>query len=121
MEWTEYKKLISEYIERIFQNYIPSHEYEKKHGWEVRVNTDSWSEDNYIVKYFCKSLTGYMRNYVRDQKPKKDIEKNCVGCSKRIVANSNRQKYCNSCWKTIRNEQVRKNMNKMRKNKDVII
>src|SRR5690606_14966227 len=65
MPFKDYKQLINGFIERIFNNYIPIEEYEKKHGWDFKVFVDSWSEDNFIIKYFCKSLTGYMRKYVK--------------------------------------------------------
>jgi hypothetical protein len=77
LSWKEYKKLINSYIERLFNNYIPLEDYECKHGWEMHVNVDGWSEDNYAVKYFCKSLTGYLRNYIRDHSIPK---RKCLKC-----------------------------------------
>jgi hypothetical protein len=106
--WTDYKKLINTYIERIMNNYIPLHEYEQQHGWELNVKVDGWSEDNYIIRYFCKSLTGYLRNYVRDSKPKEVKQKKCKLCNKEIESNSNRQKFCAVCWKE-RSKELKRN------------
>jgi hypothetical protein len=106
MKWFDYKNLINAYIERIFNNYIPVHEYEEKHGWEMKVNVDGWSENNYLIKYFCKSLTGYMRNYIRDSKPKEIIIKKCTECGKDIKCITNMKKYCEECAKE--KEKIRK-------------
>lgn len=108
LKWLDYKKLINMYIERLFNNYIPPHEYEKKNGWEMHVNVDGWSEDNYIVKYFCKSLTGYLRNYVRNSKPKEVKKKKCIKCGTPIDNTNNKKKYCLTCAKFIKNEQNKK-------------
>jgi hypothetical protein len=108
LTWPEYKKMINTYIERIFNNYIPPHEYENEHGWEMKVNVDGWNENNYIVKYFCKSLTGYLRHYIRDSKPKEAKKKYCVECGTKIENTVNNKKYCGSCAKKIKNEQNKK-------------
>lgn len=105
--WKEFKKLIETYIERLFKNYIPLHEYEIKNGWEMQVNVDGWSEDNYIVKYFCKSLTGYLRNYVRDCKPKDSKKKKCCMVCKLPIENTgNKKSYCEKC--AYEKEKIRK-------------
>jgi hypothetical protein len=99
ISWKEYKKLIELYIRRLFNNYIPMEEYESKYGWEMHVNVDGWSEDNYIVKYFSKSLTGYLRNYVRDSLITK---KRCSKCNKEV---SNKNKFCHTCSEINRKEK----------------
>jgi hypothetical protein len=109
MPWKDYKKLINSYIERLFNNFTPLHEYEEKHGWEMHVDVDGWSEDNYIVKYFCKSLTGYLRNYVRDSLV---LEKTCISCGLKI---SKRKKYCEGCYKEHRKKYIRAKVNEHRK------
>lgn len=106
MKWSEYKSLINTYIERLFNNYIPPHDYEEEYGWEMKVSVDGWSEDNYIIKYFCKSLSGYMRNYVASLQPKERKKKYCLTCGVEIESNSNRQKYCNEC--SFEREKARK-------------
>lgn len=101
--FSQYKKIINSYIERIFNNCISAEEYEKEHGWDFKISVDGWSEDNYIVKYFCKSLTGYMKNYINKingiSRYKKYIE--CEVCGKITEINNKAysQKYCTSCSK----------------------
>jgi hypothetical protein len=111
MKWYDYKNLISAYIERIFNNYIPVHEYEEKHGWEMKVNVDGWSENNYLIKYFCKSLTGYMRNYIKSLNKE---EKKCKNCGTKINPSSNRQKYCDVCRIEVVKKQTKIRVNKFR-------
>jgi len=103
-----YKKLINTYIERIFNNYMPIEEYEKSHEWEMKVSVDGWSEDNYVIKYFCKSLTGYMLHYIRDvlKKPEK-YSKECELCKILISPTNNKLKYCPMCAKEIWKKQNR--------------
>lgn len=97
LTWKDYKGLINKYIDRLFDNYTPIYEYEEKNGWKMEVDTDNWSEDNYVASYFCKSLTGYMRNYVRDSKPRASKVKFCKLCDLEIYAINNRKTYCNTC------------------------
>jgi predicted nucleic acid-binding Zn ribbon protein len=114
LKWPEYKKLINSYIERIFNNYISPAEYESEHGWEMKTHNVGWNENNYIVKYFCKSLTGYLRHYIRDSKPKEFKKKYCVVCGTEIENTGNRKKYCDDCWKKRQRELWRKNKQKKR-------
>lgn len=114
MAWKEYKNLINSYIIRLFNNYTPLHEYEEKHGWEMHVDVDGWSEENYIVKYFCKSLTGYLRNYVRDSKQKKIKKKHCLICENPIESPNNRSKYCQPCAKMVDKNKAKIRMRKIR-------
>jgi hypothetical protein len=102
MKWKNYQLIINSYIVKIFENYISVEDYENKNGWDNRVNIDGWSEDNYIIKYFCKSLTGYMRNYIKQSKRSKD--KQCIKCGKKIPIGT-RRKYCEKCAGEIQFEQ----------------
>ncbi|MNK90433.1 hypothetical protein D3C87_1104850 [compost metagenome] len=109
-----YKKLINTYLERIFTNYKPVHEYEEEHGWEMRVIVDGWSEDNYIIKYFSRSLTGYMRDYAREYRGFKKTDKivSCQACGLLIRKNRNIHKYCSSCAKIINIQKTIENRRK---------
>jgi hypothetical protein len=112
MKFIDYKKIINAYLRRIFDNYTPIHEYEEKHGWEMRVNVDGWSENNYIIKYFCKSLSGYMRHYIRDSKKE---QKKCKVCD--ILVENNRS-YCTPCYTTYR-KKYKADMQKKYRTKNV--
>lgn len=102
MKWSEYKSLVNTYIERIFNNFIPLHEYEQMHGWEMKVDIDGWNEDNYIIKYFNRSMTGYLRNYRKSLQPKL-----CKRCKLEISKGKNNM-YCETCKKSLNkiNKQI---------------
>ena len=110
----EYKKLINGYIDRIFENYLTPEEYEDVNGWEMLVEHDGWTEDHYVVKYFCKSLTGYMMNYVKSLQPKEEIQKKCVNCNKDIENTVNNKRYCTECAKSIDREKAKIRMRNKR-------
>jgi hypothetical protein len=97
ISWSEYKTLINSYIVKIFNNYKTIDEYEEIHGWEKRVDA-IWNEDNYIIRYFNRSLHGYIMMHIRDSKPKEEILKYCEICDIQLEVTSNRKKWCTICW-----------------------
>lgn len=103
MVFKDYKKLINIYVEKIFNNYISAEEYERKHGWELNISVDGWSEDNYVIKYFNKSLTGYIKTYINKMNNKNRYKKyiECSNCGILFSPTNNINKYCNSCAKEI--------------------
>lgn len=105
----DYNKLISGFVERIFSNYVPLSEYEKNHEYETDIYVDGWNEDNYIISYFCKSITGYMKTYVRQIQGIKQGEEyiECCKCGVLVEKKNNRHMYCSSCWKKVRQCQNR--------------
>lgn len=105
ISWKEYKEIISSFMFRIFNNYIPLEDYEDKNMISIDINF--WMEDNYVVSYIGKSISGYMKNY---QKEYFDIKRNkeykqcsCGGLLEKFNGN-NRVGYhykCNQCRKPI--------------------
>ena len=122
LKWTEYKKLINTYIERIFNNFIPLEEYEDD-DWEIdNVIIDGWNEDNYIISYICTSLGGYIKTYCRKMQGinQRKKYKFCDNCGKPIEKTNGRKKYCSTCAKEIWYEKHKEIVNwyeKKRKNK----
>lgn len=114
VNFINYKKLINTYIERIFNNYKSIEEYEKDHEWKLKITVDGWSEDNYVVKYFIKSLTGYMRNYIRDINNNPNKYKECHICKILFFPTNNKSKYCPTCAKEIKMEMDRQRMQDVR-------
>jgi len=102
--FSNYKRLINTYISRIFDNYISIEDYEKNHKWEQKITVDGWSENNYVIKYFCKSLTGYMRTYIRNV-IKNTNNKECKVCKILFPPTNNKSKYCPTCAKEIKFNQ----------------
>ena len=102
INWNKYKELINGYLLRIFNNYIPLEDFEDKSTFTINLNF--WNEDNYVVKYFCKSLSGYIKNY---QKEYFDVARNkeykqcqCGGILERVPNGKGKKGYhlkCNQC------------------------
>lgn len=107
MSWSEYKNLINSIIPKIFDNYIPMDTKIEKGEWKPNENYE-WDEDNYIIRYFNKSLDGEIKKYVDELKGKrvlKNKKKNCIICGKGIINSVNNRKYCLECSKLISNQQ----------------
>lgn len=107
--WKQYKELINRWLYRIFHNYICIDSFEDKSN--ITIDIDYWTEDNYVVKYICKSLNGYMRNYQKDyygiSKKRKQKLSRCE-CGNLFERHNNKHKYCSSCAKQRIKEYDRK-------------
>jgi len=114
VSFSNYKKLINTYIERIFNNYVSIEEYEKDHEWKLNISVDGWSEDNYVIKYFCKSLTGYIKMYIRDVLNKSNKFKECDICKILFKPTTSSNKYCQICAKDVLKKQWKIASNKYR-------
>ena len=99
LKWSEYKKLINEFLRKIFDNYITIEEYESKYGWELKVSVDGWNEDHFVVRYFCKSLSGYMRDFKREMLGfrKTDKLKTCKICGRLFKVTGRNHHMCVDC------------------------
>jgi hypothetical protein len=98
--WNEYKKIISPYFKRMFDNFIPLEQYENK--TVLTITTDLWCEDNYCIAYLCKGLDGYMRNYQKEYygvNKHKNI-KRCIdcGCLYEAKKKANNRLRCPVCY-----------------------
>ncbi|MDI3312090.1 MAG: hypothetical protein QJR05_11790, partial [Thermoanaerobacterium sp.] len=116
LKWNEYKKLINEFLKRIFNNFTPIYQYEQERGWELKVSIDGWDDDHFAVRYICKSLSGYLKDYKRSVLgfKKTDKLKSCEVCGKIIKQTSNAKKYCENC-KSIKIKERHKKYNAKRK------
>ena len=114
LSWNEYKKVIEGFFHRCFDNCRLIEDYEDK----SKLNTiyDFINEDNFYVKYFCKSLEGEMLKFqkqyfgVRDHKK----YKRCKICGKLIEKKGRNHKYCYDCKHKKQLEWQRNSMNKLR-------
>ena len=127
LSWNDYKKIIEEFFQRCFDNCQLIEDYENN----SKLNSiyDFMNEDNFYVKYFCKSLEKYMYNfqktyyglYVRGSKNKKFRLKRCQLCGKLIEKTGNKKKYCDECAKEVHRKINRESMRKARKSNCVQI
>lgn len=104
IQWNDYKKLITPYFKRMFDNFVPLEIYEDKN--HLTIDIDIWNEDNFAVAYLCKGLDGYMRNYQKEYYGvnKHKRLKRCIdcGCLFEVNNKANNRKRCNICKKTER-------------------
>ena len=116
LSWGKYKKVIETFLERAFKNCKLIEEYEKESS---RLNMcDFINEDNFYIKYFCRTLECEMLKYqkqfygVRDHKK----YKRCKECGALIEDTGNKKMYCNTCA-ILRKKQSNKASDKKYKNK----
>lgn len=113
LSWDEYKKLIEIYLRKIFDNCITINEYENKHGIPNYLLLNEFStEDNFYIRYICKSLESYMRNYQKEyyniKRGRNKKYKHCQECGSLIESNGNNTKYCKEC-KEIKRKETKRN------------
>lgn len=111
LTWNEYKKIVEGFFKRCFDNCKLIEDYEKEVNYFGIY--DFINEDNFYIKYICKSLESYMRNYqkqyyglyVKGSKDKNYKIKRCQLCGCLIEVTGNKKMYCVDCAKTIRSEK----------------
>ena len=99
LSWSEYKKVIEGFFRRCFDNCKLIEEYEKDSKYYGIY--DFMNEDNFYIKYFCKSLESYMKNYNKEyyglKRGRDKKYKRCKKCGKMIEVKGNKKKYCDKC------------------------
>lgn len=116
LTWTEYQALIETYLQRCFINYRPLDENES--AQEFRYDIDFITEDNYCVRYLCKSISGYMRNFQKEYYSIhrcRDMHLTYCRCGSLFDKRSNRQCCCPACQKEITKAKTRLRVQKHRK------
>ncbi len=97
--WKAYKTLINGFLRKCFDNHKPINTNEDKNN--IVWTTDFWIEDNYYIKYFCKSLTGYFKNFEKEYygvSRGRNIEyAACEKCGG-LVESSQNTKICINCF-----------------------
>ncbi len=103
ISWHDYKKEIEIMLKKIFDNFILIDEYEVINN-SRKISLYDSLEDNFYIKYICKSLEGYMKNYQKNKNglyvPSSKQNKRydyCQECGKMIEKTGNKKKYCCEC------------------------
>jgi hypothetical protein len=113
LSWTEYKRIIEGFFEKIFSNCQLIEDYES-HNLQNQFIYELATEDNLYVKYICKSLESYMRNYQKEyydlKRGRNKKYKRCKECGRLIENTGNKKMYCVECADTVekRNATIRK-------------
>ena len=116
LSWSEYKKVIEGFFQRCFDNCKLIEDYEKDSKYCGIY--DFMNEDNFYIKYFCKSLESYMKNYNKEyyglKRGRDKKYKRCKICGKLIEKKGRNHKYCYDCKHKKQLEWQRNSMNKLR-------
>lgn len=116
LTWSEYKKVIEGFFQKCFDNCKLIEDYEKDSKYCGIY--DFINEDNFYIKYFCKSLESYMKNYNKEyyglKRGRDKKYKRCKCCGKMIEKTNNRVLYCNNCKKNKQKEWDLKYKHKIR-------
>lgn len=120
LSWNEYKNLVEVLLRKIFDSCITINEYEKKHSVANYLMLNEFStEDNFYIKYICKSLDSHMRNYQKQyynlKRGRNKQYKRCKECGALIEATNNRVMYCKECAIKINREKTKINMKNLRR------
>ncbi len=116
LSWNDYKKLIEGFLQKAFQNCKLIDDYDT--NTELTNMYDFINEDNFYIRYFCKSLEHYMLNYTKEyyglKRGRNKKYKHCVVCGALILKTNNRIKYCTACKVKVNREKTRENLRKKR-------
>lgn len=118
LSWSEYKKVIEEFLRRCFDNCKLIGEYEDK----AKINTmlDFLTEDHFYVGYICRTLESYFKNYQKEyygvRRGHRNIYSRCKQCGAMIEKTGKNKQYCIECAKVVRRIRQR-NIMRNRRNK----
>lgn len=116
LSWSDYKKIVEGFFQRCFDNCKLIEDYEKDSKYYSIY--DFMNEDNFYIKYFCKSLETYMQNYQKQyyglKRGRSRQYKYCDNCGKLIMKSGRNHKYCEQCKKEKQLEWQRNSMKKLR-------
>lgn len=109
LSWNEYKQVIETFLQRIFNTCQVIDDYEDKTKLVTLI--DFMNEDNFYIKYFCKSLENHMKNYNKEyyslKRGRNKKYKRCKLCGSLIEAIGKNIQYCDECRKLKRLETKR--------------
>jgi hypothetical protein len=102
LSWNEYKRIIEGFFEKIFLNCQLIEDYESI-NLENQYIYELATEDNFYIKYICKCLESYMRNYQKEyyglKRGRNKKYKRCKECGCLIENTGNRKMFCVECAK----------------------
>ena len=110
LPWNDYKKNIEGFLRRIFDNCKLIEDYENENLTDKYIYNFA-TEDNFYIKYICKSLESYICNYQKEyyglQRGQNKQYKHCKECGKLIEKTNNRVMYCKDCAVKINREKTK--------------
>lgn len=116
LSWNAYKKVIEGFFQRCFDNCKLIEDYESNSKYCGIY--DFINEDNFYIKYFCRSLETYMQNYNKEyyglKRGRNKKYSFCKTCGRMIDKTGNKKMYCDECAKKNERERKRKIAHKYR-------
>ena len=117
LSWSEYKKVIEEFLKRAFDNCKLIEDYENENLTNKYIYNFA-TEDNFYIRYICKSLECEMLKWQKEyyglQRGRNKQYKRCKECGALIEKTNNRVLYCKQCkhkkqleWSNNYNHKVR--------------
>lgn len=109
LSWKEYKKVVEGFLQKIFDTCRLIDDCENEEA--SRNIYDFMNEDNFYIKYFCRSLDGAMKKWQKHYYGIRDHRSyiRCAVCGRLIEKTNNRIKYCRDCAAAVNRERSRKN------------
>lgn len=108
LSWNDYKKVVEEFLKKIFNNCKLIDDYEDK----TKLNHiyDFINEDNFYIRYFCKYLENEMKQWEKKYYGVRNHKKckRCKLCGALIEKSHNRKEYCTNCKKKMELERYKK-------------
>lgn len=118
LSWSEYKKVIEEFLRRTFDNCKLIEDYESENLTNKYIY-NFVTEDNFYVSYICRSLECEMLKWQKEyyglQRGRNKQYKRCKECGALIEKTNNRLQYCRDCKRKMELERYKK-YNKKRNN-----
>lgn len=117
LSWTDYKKLTEKILQKIFQ----SCKLIDCFGYDVPGTIYNFiNEDNFYIRYFCKSLECHMQNYTKEyyglKRGRNRQYIRCRLCQRLIEKTNNRMIYCRDCSVKVHNAGAKERMRRYRQN-----
>lgn len=100
LPWNEYKKIIEGFLKNIFDNCKLIEDYESENLTNKYIYNFT-TEDNFYIKYICRSLETYMLNYQKEyyglKRGRNKEYIRCKDCGNLIEKTGNKKSYCSEC------------------------
>lgn len=117
LSWADYKKLTEKFLRKIFQSckLIDTFENGAPETIYSFIN-----EDNFYIRYICKSLECHMKNYIKEyyglKRGRNKQYIRCRLCRRLIEKTNNRILYCRECSQRVHNAAAKERMRRYRQN-----
>lgn len=97
LSWADYTQVIEGFLEKIFRTCKPPEECEASY----QTIYDFINEDNYYIRYFCRSLEGELMKWQKQYYGIREHKRyrRCMDCNSLFELHTSNQKRCVSCQK----------------------